>query len=559
MGTDVPQLVDSAGRPLRRANLSQEISGPTMSGARSVLQGHPAQNLNPRKLAGLLLAAEQGDAIAYFELAEEMEEKDLHYLSVLGTRKRAVAQLPIEVEPADDSAEAKADAQLVKDWLERDTLETELFDILDAIGKGASFCEIIWSLDDLWLPAQIKYRHPAWFEFDRIDGETPLLRGDGGIGEPLEYGKFICHLHPAKSGLPVRGGLARAVAWGWMFKNYAIKDWVSFLEMYGQPLRTGRFDPGASEEDVRKLMRAVAQIGTDAAAVFPRTMEIDFIDSKAGTAPNELWRSMAEYIDEQVSKAVLGQTSSSDAQASGIGSGQADLHGDVRDDIARADAKLLAATLNRDLVRPMIELNRGPRKRYPRLKIGKPDPVDVKALLDAAETLVGMGVEVDAEEMREKAGLPAPKTADAKRLVKGGTAPPENSPQEGAGSDGGASGAKNSPRGLLAPLKSENKGNQNRLKAVASALDREAEPSARDAIDDTVDELASDWDEIFEAVIDPIAEQLAASSSMAEARAAVLRQIETMDLGAFEEAMRRAGFAAHLAGEVDVAREQNEG
>ena len=71
----------------------------------------------------------------YLELAEEMEEKDLHYQSVMGTRKRQVSQLPIEVEEADDTAEGKRDAELIRDWLDRDVLESELVDILDALGK----------------------------------------------------------------------------------------------------------------------------------------------------------------------------------------------------------------------------------------------------------------------------------------------------------------------------------------------------------------------------------------------------------------------------------------
>lgn len=558
MASEPYQLVDVNGRPLRKATLTEEIAGPTISGVRSIIQGHPAQGLTPQRLAGLLRSAEQGDAIAYFELAEEMEEKDLHYLSVLGTRKRAVAQLPITVEPADESAEAKADAKLIEDWLDRDTLETELFDILDAIGKGASFVEIIWETGDVWQPAQLKWRHPAWFEFDRIDGETPRLRDAAGLGQPLEPAKFIAHVASAKSGLPVRGGLARAVAWGWMFKNYAIKDWVGFLEMYGQPVRIGRFDPGASEGDIRKLMRAVAQIGTDAAAVFPRTMEIEFIDGKAGAAPNELWRSMAEYIDEQVSKAVLGQTSSSDAKAGGLGSGQADLHGEVRDDLARADAKLLAATLNRDFVRPMIQLNRGPRKRYPRIKIGKPDPVDVAGLVDAAERLVPLGVEVDADEVRELAGLPAPKTPDARRLSAAASDPGQNSPQEPSGAAGGAVPGKIPANDLLGPLKSENGGNRGRGEKAATASADTLPDRQADSIDDVTEELLGDWDEMFEAIVDPLAEMLASSSSLDEARRQLARQIETMDLDAFAERMARAGFGAHLAGEVDVQREQGE-
>ena len=35
----------------------------------------------------------------------------------------------------------------------------------------------------------------------------------------------------------------------YLFKNYDLKDWVSFAEVYGLPLRLGKYAPGASEAD----------------------------------------------------------------------------------------------------------------------------------------------------------------------------------------------------------------------------------------------------------------------------------------------------------------------
>ncbi|MFN3749251.1 MAG: DUF935 domain-containing protein [Sphingorhabdus sp.] len=561
-----PGLIDLYGQPLRREQpLDKQVAAPQISGVRSIISGHPASGITPGRLASLLRRAEEGDAEAYFELAEQMEELDLHYNSVLGTRKRAVSQMPMEVEPADDSAEAMRHAEVIEQLIERDTIEAEIFDMLDAIGKGVSFVEMVWDLkSSLQLPMEFIWRQPSFFEFDRIDGTTPYLRGEGGQCEPLEPGKFIVHIHQAKSGLPIRGGIARSVAWGWMFKNYAIKDWVGFLEMYGQPLRTGRYDPGASEGDIRKLMSAVAQIGSDAAAVFPRTMDIEFIDSKAGTAPNELWRSFAEYIDDQVSKVVIGQTSSADAKASGIGSGQSDLHGEVRDDIARADAKLLAATLNRDLVRPIIDRNFGRQAKYPRIKIEKPDALDVKAMVDTAIALAGAGVEIDADDVREKAGMPAPKSAQAKLLK----IPAQNSPQEAQeGKDAPMAGGK-TPPALSGPslrLKSANRtrgdnpdGDKEAEASEITPRGRPGRDDGRDAIDDLVDDVVDRWSDMFEEIVDPIEELLDGASSIGEIRNRLASHFQTMDDNMVTALLEKAGFATFVAGEVDVAREQSE-
>ena len=50
----------------------------------------------------------------------------------------------------------------------------------------------------------------------------------------------------------------------------------------------------------------------------------------------------------------------------------------MQEDIERADAKArLAAILNRDLIRPWIDLEFGPQKAYPRLRIARPDEEDL--------------------------------------------------------------------------------------------------------------------------------------------------------------------------------------
>jgi phage gp29-like protein len=85
-------LYDAYGREVDTAMLREEQAGPTMAGVRNIYSVmHPSVGLTPERLSGILRQAEFGDPFLYLELAEEMEEKDLHYLGVLGTRKEAVA------------------------------------------------------------------------------------------------------------------------------------------------------------------------------------------------------------------------------------------------------------------------------------------------------------------------------------------------------------------------------------------------------------------------------------------------------------------------------------
>ncbi len=406
----VPPLVDHNGQPLRRELLTRDIAEPTVTGVRSPIAGYPANGLNPVRLANILMEADQGDPQQYLELAELIEERDLHYAGVLGTRKRSVAQIDITVEAASDAREDLRRADMARTLVKRDELADEIFDMLDAIGKGVSFTEIIWdSSEGQWLPDRLEWRDPRWFRFDRQTMRKPMLRGglDGNVeAEPMPAFKFIYTQIKAKSGLPIRSGIARLAAWAWMFKAFTQRDWAIFTQTYGQPIRVGKFDSNASKEDRATLFRAVANIAGDCAAIIPSGMSIDFIEASNVGAGAALYKERADWLDQQISKGVLGQTTTTDAIAGGHAIGRE--HRQVQEDIETADCKALSATLNRDLIRPWMDLEFGPSKSYPRIVIGRPKAEDIKQLTDSLKVFVPMGLRVEASEVRDKLGLSDP-------------------------------------------------------------------------------------------------------------------------------------------------------
>ncbi|MBX3447522.1 MAG: DUF935 domain-containing protein [Parvibaculaceae bacterium] len=511
------QLLDHLGRPVSTAMLKQEQAPPQTTGVRQVVSGHPAQGLTPRRLAGILRDAENGDATRYFELAEEMEEKDLHYLAVLNSRKRAVAQLDITIEAASDDKLDQENADFARGWLDRDELEDDLFDILDGIGKGFSFTEIIWDMSERqWWPARLEWRDQRWFELDKEDGRTPLVRGIG-TAEPLLPFKFIHHVHRAKSGLPIRSGLARIVAWVYMFKNYGVRDWVSFAEIYGMPFRIGKYDASATEDDVRVLRRAVAGMSVDAAAVIPKSMEIEFVgggsSGSGSSGDGSLFGKLAAYFDQQVSKAVLGQTTTTDAISGGHAVSKE--HDEVRREIVRSDAKQLAATLNRDLIRPLIDLNRGPQKQYPKLRIGLREATDITALSGALSHLVPLGLKVEQSVIRDKLGLP--------------------DPEDGAD--------------LLTPRERETVMGP---PAAQVSLNKE---QLRDPVARLTDAVQSDADKAAGASVERLRGILDECSSLDEFRDRMMREFASLPVNAFAAVMRDGMVLAELTGRDDIAGE----
>ena len=76
------------------------------------------------------------------------------------------------------------------------------------------------------------------------------------------------HTPHAVSGHASRGGLLRVTALAFIGKNFALKDWLTFAEVFGMPVRIARYEPNASVEEKSELPKMLRNMGSDAAGVF---------------------------------------------------------------------------------------------------------------------------------------------------------------------------------------------------------------------------------------------------------------------------------------------------
>ncbi|MCX5512269.1 DUF935 domain-containing protein [Kaistia algarum] len=404
----VSSILGPDGRPIERATLGQEIATPTVMGVRHTLSDGVASGLTPERLAAILKSASMGNMRDYLTLAEEMEERYLHYASQVQTRRLAIEGVEISVDALPSVAPKITDA--VRALVEKPGLLDAVGAMTDGIAKGLSVVELIWEYQDgLLQPVEYKWRDPRYFQFDRASMTELRLAVDGQFdGVPLPVGKFLRHLPRTKMGIPIRRGFARAAAWGFLIQSLGLKDWAAFAEVYGMPFRIGKYHPSASEKDKRTLLRAVASIANDAAAIIPAGMEIVFQEVK-GSQGEAVFGGLTGYIDKSISKLVVGQTMTSDDGAS---LGQAKIHNEVRLDIQRADCRQICNTLNRDLIPFFVALNFGPQANYPNVDMPVAEPEDVVALTTAVKSLVPLGLKVSQREMRERIGLSEPGTDD---------------------------------------------------------------------------------------------------------------------------------------------------
>ena len=498
----ISTILGPNGEPLERDTLTREIADAQLTGTRSVWSHASVANyLTPVRLADVLARAATGDIFDFLTLAEEMEERDLHYGAVLGTRKRSVSGVEHEVVAASESARDEEIAQAVRDMLDQASLPDLVEDALDALGKGFSCTEIIWEASARqWWPRRFEWRDPRFFRFDQVSGRQLLLLADDAIfGKPLPAYKFITHLPRIKCGLPIRGGLARMAGVAYMCKSVALADWMAFAELFGMPIRIGKYGPNATREEKNTLRNAVANIGSDAAAIIPESMQIELVEVARSAGGEAMYKTLCEFLDRQISKGVVGQTSTSDAQNTGLGSNNANVHNDVRDDICRADLRQLANTLNRDLIRPFVDFNFGVQERYPQLKFPVAEPENIAALTNALEKLVPLGLRVGANSVRDKLGLPEPREDEellqapgaAKPAPPGEDTPPEKTPTK-------------------------------------TALNREQQ-SAVTEHEKLIDDAAADWQPQMQPIIDPLRALAARSETAEEFMAALPELLDEMD------------------------------
>ena len=396
-----PEMAKS-GRPIMAAVAIRDVNDKFSS--------YPSDGLTPVKLARIFKEADAGDPFRQMELFEEMESKDTHLFSQLQTRKLAVTGLDWEVQPFSQDETDQEIAAFVEEQLkELDGFSDNLMDILDAIGKGISFQEIEWEYrDGHVVVGNIEYVHQKKFYYDTLT-DALMLRTEafpGGI--PLPENKFIVHRYKARSGHPSRYGVLRVVAWMYLFKNYDLKDWVSFCEVYGMPLRLGTYDATASEKDKAALMDAIVRMGTDAAGIVPSGTDIRFIESNKQSSV-DIYERLARFCDEQMSKAIVGQTLTSD---SGGSYAQSKTHNDVRQDLTEADCKAVMETVRRDLIRPLVEFNFGVQAHVPYFILNATDTDDLKETAEIVNTLAAAGLEIPKSWLYKKFNIPAPEDGE---------------------------------------------------------------------------------------------------------------------------------------------------
>ena len=412
------------GESLVRPKLGRVVQPEAMDHWRD----YPADGLTPGRLVSILRLADQGAVDQAMSLYEQMEEKDAHLYAVASKRRLALTGLPwqvvsaAEVREGVDRAAADEAAALCREALNAIERFGETLQHLSlAFGRNIAVAENVWESegDGLRLVDIV----PVTFDrlaFDESGCPRILTKEEPVRGIELSPGKFVVHTPLSVTGHPMRGGLLRASALAYLGKHFSMKDWMVFAEVFGMPVRVARYDTSATPEEKRELLNMLQNLGADAAGVFSKAVELEFVEAGKGSAPPPYER-LCEFFNREMSKAWLGETLTTDTSRSSGSFAATQAHNEIRLELGRDDIVKEGRTIRRDVLSPITRFELGPDVPVPFFQRRFSPPRDLRELADVLKVAVNeLGVRVPRRWAHEALGVPEASAREDVLIGSGG-------------------------------------------------------------------------------------------------------------------------------------------
>ena len=145
-------------------------------------------------------------------------------------------------------------------------------------------------------------------------------------------------------------GLFVKIAPSFIVKKNALLQWSQYTEIFGAPMRVGK-TTSRTQADMERMGSNLKNMGSMAYGVFQEGESIEFIESTKGDA-YQVYLALLKYCDEQISKAMIGQTMTTD---NGSSKSQSEVHERVADNITESDKRMISFVINDTLIPKMIQ------------------------------------------------------------------------------------------------------------------------------------------------------------------------------------------------------------
>jgi phage gp29-like protein len=363
--------------------------------------------------------AEDGETSDLFSIYRDILAADTHLSGIIDTRFVRVLNSPPKITPASESPADKAAAEAIQAAIGRvdfqglcqSLLWGAIFplSVVERTYKAASapgialdwgyFRPVPWHL--------LTWRNLGRLQVQIVDPHSRQMTGEVRDVTPT---RFIIHRGHMMSSPDCWGGPMRGLAW-WSFLKVLDREWwTRFLDRFGTPFPLAKYDK-ADDKSRAVLERAIRLSHRLGGIVVTKSTHVELIQAQAQGA--DAFQKFWEVCGREQSRRVLGQTLSTDAQPTGMGSGTADLQGSVREDLTQWDRSCLADTIQRHLFHPWLRIN-GLLGSAPMVSWGTAEADDNEALARVLAELHKSNIQVADESLPtlgQRLGLTLQRTA----------------------------------------------------------------------------------------------------------------------------------------------------
>lgn len=334
-------------------------------------------------------------------------KRDPHIMSCWQSRTYPVACAPWRIE-SENEAQATALTEQLEKWPEWPRYNVG---IMDAIFRGWAGWELVFNAAG----EKVLVRDHVQIDQDYVtftpDGEPRLLTQDHPYeGIPMPFPRFgVASWGDQRQGNPRGEAIGKVVFWPWFMKTKGLKFWAVALEKFGTPGLKAKVEGGdlsARKARWKEILRDYVQ-GTG--VVYSEGEEVDLLG--AITRIGDSHKLFEDWCNDEISKAILGQTLTTQPGASGsyaLGKVQSG----VRDDIQWSDSLWLASIHERFTLKALGGLLFGDAYVPAHFEYIWEDLEEVKANTERMKILSEIKVPLRSEDVYRSIGFPEPEAGD---------------------------------------------------------------------------------------------------------------------------------------------------
>lgn len=347
-----------------------------------------------------IMAAKQWDFTRRTRLYDMYESilLDTHLFGTLRQRRIAISQFPIEFVNKNGEVDDAIMDQIRAPWF-REFLKS----LLDPWAYGFAAYQF-WKDEDGFIQfTNIDKRHIQPFTKEVLQLSSNMH------GVPLDQFENTLFLGDPSD----IGALATAVPWV-LWKRQSVSDWVQFSQVFGMPIREYTYSAG-DEQTRQQLIADATEQGANAIYIHPDQSDMNLIESGNKSGSSDLYKSLRDTCNEEISLLVLGNTLTSTSATHGtqaLGS----VHEDQQDAITQDDRGYVLDVLNYHMTD--IFANMGIQTEGGRFQYREDKKVDPYAQINVVTQLHNMGLPMDDDYLYETFGITKPANYDEQKKAQ---------------------------------------------------------------------------------------------------------------------------------------------